>query len=400
MESPICCLDITSSSIKLLVGYMINKQLYILDALESSIAHLENGHVQDKNAMVQAINELVKTSSERLKIQIKDVVVGLYPYHFKREYKQDSTSVTSSEREIQYYDAKNLISKIINSNPYKDLAICDIAPDDFTLDEFKTSKNFPVGQRSNNLGIRGYLFYVDKSYYDEIIDVINKCNLKVKLTCLIPNACYKYIYSFMNNNSVNDFIHLDYQEEQTFVSFSNKGNYVDSSILNYGLEKVINDLIAKLNIDRKTAIEYKNYYGLEKGPNFDFKTKQGYSIDQINKVIKDSLLNLSQDLYGIVMSLAPEVRTNIIFSGEGSSIKGIEEFLKDETHCRINTFTPITYGARNSAYTNLVSILYYYCTYEIKAPVEQKSFTFTRTDTNLNIKKINEANKETKEEIL
>lgn len=399
METPICCLDITSSSIKIIVGYLFKGQVYILDALESNSTYLVNGHVEDEDKMSKAIQELVKSIYETLNIKIEEVVVGFYPYKFKKEVKNDSTTLTSSAGKVQYFDAKNLISKFKNSNLNDDLAICDISPDYFYLDDDTTYKDFPKDFVSRSLGMEANIYYVDKSYYDEIIKVLNKANLKVKFTCLVPNACYKYIYSFLNNPK-SDFIYLDFQERNTYASISINGVYSETNIINYGSNNIVNDLENKLGVSPTVANEYKNYYGLSEGPKFSFKTKNGHTISQINQAIKDSLTTLSQDLYGFIMTLAPEVRTRIIFSGDGCCINGINKYLNEQTRLSIDTFTPICYGARNEVYTNCVSILYYYCNYQIKTQNEQTNLTFTRTDTDLDIKKVNDNLKVKQYEIL
>jgi cell division ATPase FtsA len=382
MENPICCIEISSSSIKLIVGYYFKESVYILDSIESNRAYICNGHVSDVDQMSKGISELIQNVQHKLGIDISEVYLGFYPYRFKTEHKVDSTAVTSTEGIIEDYDSINLENKFKNGFNTQSQIICDLSPNLFNTDDGKVYNIYPKGSRSRTLGMDADAMFIDKDYYEEVIRVFNSCNIRIKRTCFIPNACNKYMSSFDPN--LKNFILIDFQNEATFVSIIYNGKVKESTCFGYGYNKITQALMENLQIDQQLAEYYKNVYGICEEPRFDFKTKQNHTIKQIKEIIIKSVEILYNNLYTFLSGFTTDYRQNIIITGEGSNLVNLGQYLSAQLNMKTTKFAPITPGARNSASTNLVSMIYYFETYQLKNYSRVSAVGFTRPNTSNN----------------
>lgn len=133
-----------------------------------------------------------------------------------------------------------------------------------------------------------------------------------------------------------------------------------------------------LKIDYETANYYKRVFGNSNEPNFEFKTKYGHSINQINEVIRKSLDILYSNIYSYLSGFTNDYRQNIVVYGEGSNLYNLVNYLGSQLNIRCTKFTPVSFGARRSEFTNLVSMIYYFETYQLKNYSRVSAVGFTR----------------------
>ena len=378
MENTICCVEISSSSIKLIVGYYFKNKVHILHAVESNRGYLVNDHISDLDETSKGLSELIQNVQHELGIDISEVYLGFYPCRFKIESKNDSTAVTSTEGVIEDYDSINLENKFKNGFNFPDLSICDLSINSFNTDDGKSYKEYPRGTRSKVLAMDGDAIFVARDYYEEVLRVFNSCNIRVKRTCFIPNACNKYINGFDPN--LKNFILVDFQNEATYLSIVYEGKVKESTHFVYGYNKITQALMDNLHVDYETAEYYKRVYGNSKEPDFKFKTKYGHTITQINEVIINSLNILYNNIYSYLSGYTNDYRQNIVVYGEGSNLYNLVNYLGSQLNIRCTKFTPVSFGARRSEFTNLVSMIYYFDTYQLKNYSRVSAVGFTRTN--------------------
>ena len=71
MEKPVAAIEFGSKKLKLVVGYEIGGQVYILYALTKPYGHMiESGTIVDQQTIAKAINEVRTFSEPSLKLKV------------------------------------------------------------------------------------------------------------------------------------------------------------------------------------------------------------------------------------------------------------------------------------------------------------------------------------------
>ncbi|MFA5503379.1 MAG: hypothetical protein WDA35_03240, partial [Bacilli bacterium] len=80
MEKPVAVIEFTSRLIRIVVGFTIDEEVYILYALEKPIGpFIENGRIINEDALVEEVKSIANISdpSAKLKIKLTNAVLAL-----------------------------------------------------------------------------------------------------------------------------------------------------------------------------------------------------------------------------------------------------------------------------------------------------------------------------------
>lgn len=379
MEKPISALEITSSGVKLAVGYVYQHEVYILHALESSRARLVKGNILDNEEMVIAIKELVNQASKELGIPIDSVVLGLPSTGLEVVSRRGETNTTDPSSKICDFDASNCIS-MINKQKGMDKVnkkLIDIVPYQYILDGNKTYEHFPKNKVSKVITMVADSEFMDQAYVKMFTNVVQKAGLKIDKEVNVTNASIKYLGDF--DIKANEYVFIHIGAHMTTLGFAYDNRLAKAQVLNFGSENISEDIAKKFNISLEKANHYKCVYGIGENPDFDFVTPDGFTIKALADVIEASLDKLVNSINDFLISIEETARNLFILSGGGSNLYGLDTFLANVFQNKILRFTPNVYGARNKAYTNCVSLIKYFAEYEIHtSPTRPYDLTLTR----------------------
>jgi len=379
MEKPISALEITSSGVKLTVGYVYQHEVYILHALESSRARLVKGNILDRDEMIIAIKELVNQASKELEIKIDSVVLGLPSTGLEVLSRRGETNTTDPSSKICDFDASNCIS-MINKQKGMDKAnkkLIDIVPYKYILDDNISYDHFPKNQVSKTIAMIADAEFLDQAYVKMFTSVVNDAGLKIDKEVNVTNASIRYLSNF--DIKVNEYVFIHIGGHITTLAFAYDNRLAKAQVLNFGSEDINEEIAKEFNISIEKADYYKKVFGIDKNPNFEFVTPEGFTIEQLSVVIKKSLDKLVNAINDFLIGIEETARNLFILSGGGSNLHGLDTFLTTNFQNKILRFTPNVYGARNKAYTNCVSLIKYYAEYEIHtSPSRPYDLTLTR----------------------
>lgn len=378
MDEPIGCLEITSSGVKFLVGYMFNNNVYVLHALESTRAKSVKGLIEDRDEMVIAIKELISSASSTLKLQIKKVVfcvpsVGLQIY-------QEQGETNTTESNVSLFDANNcvtIIKKKIDKIKDDNSCVIDVVPFGYILSDEKTYNRLPLNKVSNQLLMQADVEVMDSIWIETMKSIIKEAGLEVLKIVNGANASLQYIKKY--NNTFNEYIFIDVGSRTTTIAASYAGRLISSDVLYYGSDNITDHIAEKYHINFNKANEYKEVYGLSKNPAFIFKTENGFTLNELSDTIKESLANITSFIDKFVSTVNQSTKNLFILSGGGSNLLGFDSYLNSKYLNKILIFTPTNYGARSNSYENLISSLNYFNDYEVKSSVYRPNdLTLTR----------------------
>ena len=114
MEKNLAVVEITSNSIRLVVGYILDEQVYILYATTNPIPDdvVINGAVADLESLINELKKIesIKDPVQRLRINISDVILVLPSYGIQIFQTTQVTTVVSEEGKVGLIDLRNLNS--------------------------------------------------------------------------------------------------------------------------------------------------------------------------------------------------------------------------------------------------------------------------------------------------
>ena len=73
-------LELGSSSIKLVAGFVLNDQINILNTIEEECSGMENGLIVDQDQIIKTIKSVISNASKSLNLNIDEVCLCLQPY--------------------------------------------------------------------------------------------------------------------------------------------------------------------------------------------------------------------------------------------------------------------------------------------------------------------------------
>ena len=156
MEKPVAAVEFGSKKLKLVVGYEIGGQVYILYALTKPYGHMiESGTIIDQQTIAKAVNE-VRTFSEpslKLKVSISEALLALPPYGLEIFQTKQVTTVLSDEAKIGNIDIRNIYSLIKNGALPLDNQLIDVAPERYILDQGRSFIKPPLNETSSTLTV-------------------------------------------------------------------------------------------------------------------------------------------------------------------------------------------------------------------------------------------------------
>ncbi|MCX5774817.1 MAG: hypothetical protein NTV44_00320 [Firmicutes bacterium] len=112
MEKPFTALEMTSSAVKLIVGYELDGRAIVLDTLTMPLADVViNGQLTNPGVAAHAILKLTEQVKSDLGFQVTDVVIALPPIGLKSIFKTSSRwFATNSWARIKKSSASSLTS--------------------------------------------------------------------------------------------------------------------------------------------------------------------------------------------------------------------------------------------------------------------------------------------------
>lgn len=388
MRKIVSSIDIGSDSIKLVVGETYENRLHILSASKVHSKGIEHGKIIDVEKVTNSIKEAVREASNTLGVEINKCVLGLNMTNAKMVKSASAIKIKNENHTITSKHVTDLISKCADGKVPNDFVLANVFPVEFTIDEDKVVKH-PVGEVSENLGLKAVVISSPKEYVSSILDVVNGAGLKV--IDVVPNALGDY-YSFSNTtiNEGNGVI-VNIGNEVTSITVFEKGVISNFSTLPLGARNIINDIAYVNKIDEGDAEaiyndivlatsrlanskEYRTVIGLN---GKEIKLNQ-YEMSEIASYRIQEILNLVKKQINV---LTKKEISYIIVSGGLSESKDFnlalnDAFGKEATVGRLNFI-----GARDNSYSSAVGILKYF---DWRLELKGKAFSiFSSSDIDL-----------------
>ena len=381
MDKPIAAIELGSKKLKLVVGYEIDGQVYVLYTLTKPYGFcIEGGNFVDASKVAETIKSIREFTdpSAKLKLNITDVLLCLPPYGLGIYQTRQVTTVVTEDSKISNLDIKNIYALIRNSAyPLNDKALVDVVPESFTLDHGRIFARPPMGESSSTLTVSAKVQTLPSVLVDNYQTVLANGGMVSRRNVISSLAATELISSYPNMPS--SFILVDIGSNITTVSFVGNGALYGSTFFEWGGDNITERIIEKFNINEADAEKYKMMYGIDyremnfKAPICTTDDGTGQEVhhynDELNTLIKGELDIFVQQLNDAINDIVAQHDKSyrsfpMMLVGGGAELNGLVQYITPKVMSEtVEVIRPKTLGARNATFTNCLGAILTYSKY-------------------------------------
>ena len=374
MEKPVAAVEFGSKKMKLVVGYELDGQVYVIYSLVRPYGYIiENGDIIDPTRIIQSMKEIKNFSdpSSQLKLNIGEVLVALPPYGLKIYTSQTMTTAGGEDGKISVMDIRNVHAQIRNSALPNNNALVDIVPVFYELNQGRKFTNPPLGESSSTVKIAAMVHTLPKRIPDSYDAVVTPSGINVKRNIVSSYGASMLLSSYPD--IPNNYLLVDIGSTMTTVSLVGEKRLYGSTYFSWGGDKITERIIESFNIGESEAEKIKMMYGIDnremnfKAPVCRSSDGEGNEIkhytDELNEIIKSELSSFVKDLNASIGELLKEYDLQaralpMVLVGGGSQLYGLKEFIEPKVQSeQIIIVTPRNLGARDATFTNVLGLI-------------------------------------------
>ena len=374
MEKPVAAVEFGSKKMKLVVGYELDGQVYVIYSLSKPYGHIiENGEIIDPTRIIQSMKEIRNFSdpSAQLKLNIGEVLLALPPFGLKIYTNQQITTAVGEDGKISVTDIRNVHNLIRNSFINNGNALVDIVPVFYELNQGRRFINPPIGESSSIVKIGAMVHTLPKRIPEMYGSVVTPAGINIKRNIVAPYGASVLLASYPDIPT--NYILVDIGAMITTVSLVGEKRLYGSTYFSWGGDKITARIVEQFNISEAEAEKYKITYGIDTRE-MNFKAPVCRSIDEegretkhytdeLNDIIKSELATFVKDLTASIDELLKEynIQTRalpMILVGGGAQLNGLKEFVEPKVQSEsVQVIIPRNLGARDGTYTNLLGLI-------------------------------------------
>ncbi len=374
MEKPVAAVEFGSKKLKLVVGYELDGQVYVIYAITRPYGSLiENGEVIDPARICQSTREIKSFTdpSAQLKMNIAEAILALPPYGLQIFTSQHITAVTSEDGLISRIDIRNVHNLIRNSAVTNGNELIDIVPVFYELSQGRRFTNPPLQETSSTVKIAALVHTLPKKIPDTYNSILINAGINLKKAMVSSYGAATLLSSY--EEVPDNYILVDIGASMTTVSLIGEKRLYGSTYFPWGGDKITEKIIERFNINESDAEKYKISYGIDnrqmnfKAPVCKSSDGEGNEIkhypDELNQIIKDELSILVKDLNSSLDELLKnyDIGTKsfpMMLVGGGSRLNGLVEYITPKVPSEyVKVITPKSLGARDATFTNLLGLI-------------------------------------------
>ncbi|HHT66731.1 MAG TPA: hypothetical protein GX010_00670 [Erysipelotrichaceae bacterium] len=375
MEKPIAAIELGSKKIKLVIGYELDGQVYVVYTLVKPYGHsIDAGVFVDPNkisATIASIREFTDPLA-KLRINITDVLLCLPPYNLGIYQTRQVTTVVTEDSKISSLDIKNIYALIRNSAyPLQDKALVDVIPESFTLDHGRIFARPPMGESSSTITVSAKVQTLPKLLVENYQNVLINGGVVSRRFVVAPLAAVELISSYQDLPS--SYILVDIGSNITTVSFVGNNALYGSTYFSWGGDNITERIIQNFNINEAEAEKYKMMYGIDnremnfKAPICTVDDGSGREVrhynSELNAIIKSELevfvKKVNESIDKVVSQHDKSYRSfPLLLIGGGAELNGLEAYITPKVLSDVvQVVRPRNLGARNGTFFNCLGML-------------------------------------------
>ena len=186
-------LDLGNSTIKLVVGEIVNLTISVLFAKMIPSKGIRKGEIIDEAALSTTILNLVKEAESELETKISSVLLNIPTYHTRLYQNQGSCLVNNSNQKItEEHIVKALNQATRFERPDKE-AVVSVIPVTYYYGNM-SSKEVPIGKYASSLYVDALIITTAKKMLYAYVRCVERAGLSVIDICVNAYSCAKEVF--------------------------------------------------------------------------------------------------------------------------------------------------------------------------------------------------------------
>ncbi|MBQ8659767.1 MAG: cell division protein FtsA [Bacilli bacterium] len=379
MRKIMACLDVGSDSIKLVVGEMVKKKLNILAACEEPSLGVDKGIVQDANALLEPVSNVIRKCEEIIGLKIRQMIVSVPAVNATYAVVNGSIEIENEGNLIEGKDVIRVMQKAIKSRRSENYEYISMMPTSFALDDDRVVKD-PKGLTSKVLSVKGVMVSTPKKNIYPVLAVLERLNVDVLDIGFNAIGDYFEMKTKEYDKEIGAIVNLG--ADVTTLSIFNKGVLTNSNVISLGGRNIDNDLsfIYKISspeakgLKEKFALAHKNMSQssdfVEVENNFSEKIRiNQFEISEIVMSRLEEILNLCKKE---INYLTKKEISYIIFTGGLTECKDFNLILEETFGKKAVLGSINEIGVRNNKYSSCIGLIKFYA---YNAHLKSKDFS-------------------------
>lgn len=376
MENPTAVIEITSSVIRIVIGYVIDGKPCIIYTREvPTNGTVKKGEIIDNNGLVNILASFKKISDPqaKLRISVTEATVILPSSGFEVYQTVKSTGVVSANSIIESLDIQNAISLVKKETFPNGSDVIDIIPAQFILEGNRIFGEPPLGQKSSSITLKAFIHTLPDRIVDSYRRAFEDADIVMKRIFVNSYALSHFVSRLAD--APEDSIIMDMGEgTTTFTLVSKYYPYASTTVL-MGGEDLIRRVKKSFNISKEDAKKLIELYGIdndetsfkpsiiksvnELGEEISFKTTDLNNV--IAQFMSDYFKQIDVALLALLKSFPDETKHfPIIVTGGLSALNNVDVYLKNKfiESKDIIHLSPKYLGVRHPRFSNCVGALF------------------------------------------
>ncbi|HWJ78979.1 MAG TPA: cell division protein FtsA [Niallia sp.] len=359
-------LDIGTSSIKVIIGEMIQDSLNIIGVGIVPSEGLKKGSIVDIDETVHSIRQAIEQAERMVGIEIKQVIVGVSGNHVNLQNSHGVVAVSSENREITIDDVIRVkdAAQVVSIPPERE--IIDIIPTQFIVDGLDEITD-PRGMIGVRLEMEGTIITGSKTILHNTLRCVEKAGLEILDISLQPLAAGSFALSKDEKNL--GVALVDIGGGSTTIAVFENGFLKATSVIPVGGDNITKDISIGLRTTTEDAEKIKIKYGYAfydhaseeevfSVPIIGSDQHQQFNQLEISDIIEARMEEIFELVAQELVRLGVyDLPGGFVLTGGVASTKGILELAEDIFQSRIRIAIPDYIGVREPQYTTAVGLI-------------------------------------------
>lgn len=369
MSQVIACFEVTSNSIRVLLGTVENNVPIVFHAKEIAIPGLmKNGMIDDESALVAALSQLhhIEDGPSKLEINITHVYVLLPSLGFQAFRGKKTTNTVAPA--VSNIDVSNVLSLFQKDTLSPEAAIINIIPEEFTLEDGQRFFEAPIDKASQTLTVSAIAHVLPKNIADPFCDSFLKAGFRINQNAV---AAYTEGLALKADPAMpQSAIIVNMGAKITNLTLVMNGMAVACRSCYAGSDALTETIVQDFGVPMETAENLKIMNGFSarqrglQAPIWRGSSSSDPKITQ--KDLNASILRFSEKYFATINGglrameqMVPDAASlPLVLIGGGSMLNGIKALAqKYFPGKQVICYVPQVIGARSPRYVGLIGLL-------------------------------------------
>ncbi|ANB59000.1 cell division protein FtsA [Anoxybacillus sp. B7M1] len=359
-------LDIGTSSVKVIIGEMLNESLNIIGVGNVKSEGLKKGSIVDIDETVHSIKRAIDQAERMIGLTINRVVVGVNGNHVQLQDCHGIVAVSSENREITDEDVARVIdsAQVVSIPP--DREIIGVIPKQFIVDGLDGISD-PRGMIGVRLEMEGTMITGAKTVLHNLLRCVERAGLEISDICLQPLAAGSLALSKDEKNL--GVALVDIGGGSTTVAIFEQGFLRATAVLPVGGDHITKDISIGLRTSTEDAEKIKLKHGhafydlaseeeIFSVPIIGTDQHQQFTQLDVADIIEARLEEIFQLIFQETRKLGfRDLPGGYVLTGGVANMPGILELAQDMLGNSVRIAIPDYIGVRDPQYTTGVGLI-------------------------------------------